>query len=122
MFASVQPATGDLSQAEELPPPPSTQALVQVPESVSLSRAITKVDPANPPTAKEMNVTGIIEVGIIISEIGHVVEATAISGHRALRNAAEEAARKWVFKPAILNGAPVRVKSVLTIVLGPSAK
>jgi hypothetical protein len=34
MFASVQPATGDLSQAEA-PPPPSTQALEQVPEGVS---------------------------------------------------------------------------------------
>jgi hypothetical protein len=122
MFASVQPAAGDLSQAEEPAPLPSTQALEQVPESVSLSRAITKVDPANPPTAKEMNVTGIVEVGIIISEIGHVVEATAISGRLALRNAAEEAARKWVFEPAILNGAPVRVKSVLTFVLGPGAK
>jgi TonB family protein len=122
MFASVQPVTGDLSQAEEPEPPPSTQALEQVPESVLLSRAITKVNPAYPPTAKKMKATGIIEVEIIISEMGLVVEATAISGHLALRNAAEEAARKWVFEPAILNGAPVRVKSVLTFVLGPSAK
>jgi TonB family protein len=123
MFASIQPTTGDLSQAEEPPPPPSTQALVQVPESVSRSLAITKVNPGYPPTAKEkMKATGIIEVEIIISEMGLVVEATAISGHLALRNAAEEAARKWVFEPAILNGAPVRVKSVLTFVLGHSAK
>jgi protein TonB len=69
-----------------------------------------------------MKATGIIEVEIIISETGLVVEATAISGHLALRNAAEEAARKWVFEPAILNGAPVRVKSVLTFVFDPSAK
>jgi TonB family protein len=122
MFASVQPATGDLIQAEE-PPPPSTQALVQVPESVSRSLAITKVNPAYPPTAKKkMKATGKIEVEIIISETGLVDEATAISGRLALRNAAKEAARKWVFEPAILNGAPVRVKSVLTFVLGPSAK
>jgi TonB family protein len=123
MFASVQPATGDLSLAEEPAPPPPTQALEQVPESVSLSRAITRVNPAYPPTAKKMmKATGIIEVEIIISETGLVVEATAISGHLALRNAAEEAARKWVFEPAILNGAPVRVKSVLTFVFDPSAK
>jgi TonB family protein len=123
MFASVQPATGDLSQAEEPAPAPPTQALEQVPESVSLSRAIIKVNPAYPPTAKKMmKATGIIEVEIIISETGLVVEATAISGRLELRNAAEEAARKWVFEPAILNGAPVRVKSVLTFVSGPSAK
>jgi TonB family protein len=124
-FASVPAMAGDLSQAEEPqapPPPPPTQALVQVPESVSLSWAFTKVNPNYPPTAKEMNITGTAEVEIIISEIGLVVEATAISGHFALRNAAEEAARKWVFAPAILNGEPVRVKSVLTFVFGPGAK
>jgi Gram-negative bacterial TonB protein C-terminal len=124
MFASVPPMAGDLSQAEEplAPPPPTTQALVQVPESMSLSRAITKVKPDYPPTAGEMNVTEIVEVEIIISEIGLVVGATAISGRHALRNAAEEAARKWVFAPAILNGEPVRVKSVLTFVFTPIAK
>jgi hypothetical protein len=125
MFASVPPMASDLSQAEDLPPaapPPPTQALVQVPESVSLSWAIIKANPDYPPTAKETNITGTVEVEIIISEIGLVVEATAISGPLALRNAAEEAARKWVFAPWILNGEPVRVKSVLTFVLGPIAK
>jgi hypothetical protein len=125
MFASVPPVAGDLSRAEVLSPadpPPPTQALVQVPESVSLSWAIIKANPDYAATAREMNITETVEVEIIISEIGHVVEATAISGRLALRNAAEQAARKWVFAPAILNGEPVRVKSVLTFVLGPSAK
>jgi TonB family protein len=121
-FASVQPTAGDLSQAEE-PPPPSTQALVQVPESLSRSLAITKVNPAYPPAAKKrMKATGKIEVEIIISETGLVSEATAINGRLALRKAAEEAARKWVFEPSILNGEPVRMKSVLTFVSDPSAK
>jgi hypothetical protein len=124
MFASVPPVAGDLSQAEEpqAPPPPPTQALAQVPESLSLSRVITKVNPNYPPTAKQTNITEIVEVEIIISETGLVVEATAISGRLELRNAAEEAARKWVFAPAILNGEPVRVKSFLTFVLDPNAK
>src|SRR5215813_11692567 len=48
-FASVPPVAGDLSHAEEPPAaPPPTQALVQVPESVSLSWAITKVNPNYP--------------------------------------------------------------------------
>src|SRR5262245_3099963 len=50
-FASVPPMAGDLSQAEDLPPaapPPPTQALVQVPESVSLSWAIIKANPNYP--------------------------------------------------------------------------
>src|SRR5262245_26780640 len=79
--SSVPPVAGDLSQAEDLPPaappPPPTQALVQVPESVSLSWAVIKAKPDYPPTAGELNVTEIVEVEIIISEIGLVVGATA---------------------------------------------
>jgi TonB family protein len=128
MFASVPPVTNDLGQVEETPAPPpppsnsSTQNIEQVPESVSQNRAITKVKPEYPPTAKKMKVTGRVEVEITISEVGIVVDATAISGHLALRSAAVEAARKWLFKPAMINGAPVRVKSVLTFVFAPSAK
>jgi TonB family protein len=131
MFASVPPVTDDLGLVEEehsappAPPPPpstsSTQDFEQVPESDLQSRAITEVKPEYPPTAKKMNATGTVEVEITISEVGLVIEAKAISGHLALRSAAVEAARKWVFNPPMLNGKPIRVKSVLTFVFVPSA-
>jgi TonB family protein len=137
MFASLPPVNDGPSLAEEPPgppPPPSTrsttatpstpsrQDIEQISESESQSRAITKVVPVYPPNAKKMKATGPVEVEITISEAGLVTEAKAISGHLALRSAAVEAARKWVFKPAILNGAPVRVKSVLTFIFAPSAQ
>jgi protein TonB len=112
------PAAADLSQ----PPPPLSMELEKVSESVLQSRAITRVKPPYPPNAKKMKATGTVEVEITISAAGLVVEATAISGHFTLRNAAVEAARKWVFKPAILNGAPASVKGVLTFVFAPGAK
>jgi TonB family protein len=128
MFASVPPVTDDLALAEEPsapPPPPSTSStryFEQVPESELQSRAITMVKPEYPPTAKKMRATGPVKVEITISELGLVIEAKATSGHIALRSAAVETARKWVFKPAMLNGAPIRVKSVLTFVFAPSAQ
>jgi TonB family protein len=135
MFASLPPVNDGPSLAEEPPGPPpppetpsttatpstpSTQDVQQIPESESQSRAITKVKPAYPLTAKKMKVTGPVEVEIMISETGFVIEAKAISGHLALRSAAVEAARKWVFKPPMLNGKPIKVKSVLTFVFIPS--
>jgi TonB family protein len=122
------PVASDTGKAD--PPPPTTptlppsspETLEVVPESVTQSRAITKIKPDYPPTAKKMNATGTVEVEIIISEAGVVVDAKAISGHIALRNAAVEAARKWTFEPATLYGAPVKVKSVLSFVFSPSAK
>ncbi|HEX5084473.1 MAG TPA: energy transducer TonB [Blastocatellia bacterium] len=130
MYASVTPVTddpglGEKPSAPPAPPPPpstsSTQDFEQVPESDLQSRVITEVKPAYPPMARKMKATGTVEVEITISEAGLVIQAEAISGHLALRSAAVEAARNWVFKPAMLNGKPVRVKSVLTFVFVPSA-
>jgi hypothetical protein len=42
-----------------------------------------------------------------------VTEAKAISGHPLLRDAAVEAALKWVFKPTTVNGVPVKTSMVL---------
>jgi TonB family protein len=95
-------------------PPPILQEKVQ--EGVVRGNAIIKVKPLHPESAKKMNAYGPVEVQIIISQEGNVIEATAISGHLALRNAAVEAARKWVFKPTTVNGLPVKVESTLTFV------
>jgi TonB family protein len=103
---------------EELTPPPLPQEL----ESMLQSRAINRVNPVYPPNARKMNATGTVQVEVTISESGVVVDAKAISGHIALRNAAVEAALKWVFKPAIFNDAPVKIKGVLTFTFGPGAK
>jgi len=110
------------------PPPPASptptplpQEPVKVSESDLQSRVITRVKPVYPPSAKKMNATGPVEVEITISEEGLVVEAKAISGHIALRSAAVEAARKWVFKPATFKGANIRTKGVLTFMFAPSS-
>ena len=106
----------------EAPPPPSPQELEKVSEGVLQSRAIKRVNPVYPLNARKLNATGTVQVEVTISEAGLVVEAKAISGHLALRSAAVEAARKWVFKPAIFNDAPVKIKGVLTFIFGPGAK
>jgi len=116
---------GVLSQVETppaAPPPTLPLELENVSESVLQGSAITRVNPVYPPSARKMNATGTVEVEVTISEKGLVVEATAISGHFALRSAAVEAARKWVFKPAIFSGAPVKIKGILTFTFGPGAK
>jgi TonB family protein len=119
----VPPATGDSIQVETPPPPPSLrQSVENVSESVLQDRVITLVKPDYPQSAKVINATGTVEVQVTISQEGIVVEAVAINGHFALRNAAVEAARKWVFKPVIFNGAPARVKSVLTFVFAPGGR
>lgn len=128
LSSNVSPAAAVLGQPSPPAPPIQIQSPLEpeqarqpekISESAMQSRAITRVKPVYPPNAKKMNATGSVEVEITISEQGIVVEATAISGHFTLRSAAVEAARKWVFKPAVFNGAPATVKSVLTFVFAP---
>jgi TonB family protein len=109
------------------PPPsppslPMLQELEKVSEGVLQSRAITRVNPVYPPNARKLNAIGTVEVEVTISEAGLVVDARAINGHLALRSAAVEAARKWVFKPAVFNDTPVKIKGILTFTFGPGAK
>ena len=84
--------------------------------SVTWGGVITKAQPRYPPSARRYNISGPVDVQITISAAGRVTEARAIGGHPLLRVAAEEAARQWVFKPAMLKGVPVETQVVLTFV------
>src|SRR5262245_19235750 len=94
-------------------PPSETR---KVSEGVVRGNAIVKAQPIYPAVAKKMQAAGSVQVQVLISEEGRVIEATAVSGHPLLLSAAADAARKWVFKPTKLNGIPVKVQSVLTFV------
>ncbi|HEY8459998.1 MAG TPA: energy transducer TonB [Blastocatellia bacterium] len=118
--SSTLPGPRDLT---ELPPPPLLSLdLEKVSESVLQGRAIKRVKPVYPPSARKLNAAGTVQVEVTISETGLVIDARAIGGHLALRSAAVEAARKWIFKPAIFNDAPVKIKGVLTFTFGPGAR
>ncbi len=98
------------------PPPPKQEVKPRISKGVSMGDAITRVTPVYPSIAKQMNAAGEVQVEITIDETGRVIEAKAISGPAVLRNAAEEAARKWVFKPTLLDGSPIRQNGTLTFV------
>jgi TonB family protein len=95
---------------DEPPPIPSPTKL----SKVVAGYALTRVAAIYPPIAKQMKASGEVQVAITIDENGRVIEAKATSGHPALRPAAEEAAKKWVFKPASLDGKSMRQRDVLT--------
>jgi TonB family protein len=83
---------------------------------VAWGDVIKKSQPRYPAQAKRVNAAGPVNVQITISETGRVIQAKATSGHPLLREAAVEAARQWLFKPAILDGHPVKTETVLVFV------
>jgi TonB family protein len=105
-LGKVQPPTGST------PANPASKENVQ--KGVVLQgQAITRAQPIYPARARMYNAAGEVRVQVDISETGRVTDAKAISGHPLLRDAAVEAARKWVFKPTTLDGVPVTTRIVL---------
>ena len=75
----------------------------------SLSGRETKrVTPIYPPAAKSRTLTGMVRVFAIVDENGKLW-ITNSEGPTLLRQAAEEAARAWVFPPSTFAGKPVRI-------------
>jgi len=118
----------DSSSAKDVPPPPPaptpTPALKTAPapepQSVRLTSQITqgnairKVQPPYPRMARQMRLSGAVQVQITISETGEVADAFVLSGHPVLREASLQAVRQWLFRPTELNGRPVRAIGVIT--------
>jgi TonB family protein len=76
--------------------------------------AVKKVQPPYPPIARAAGAQGAVQVQVLISETGEVIEATVVSGHPLLRGAALEAARQWQFKPTEVSEKVVKVRGILT--------
>jgi TonB family protein len=104
------PLITSVEATDEPPPIPSPSRV----SKVVASYALTKAAAIYPPIAKQMKASGAVQVAITIDENGRVIDAKAVSGHPALRPAAEEAAKKWVFRPASLDGKPMKQRDVLT--------
>jgi TonB family protein len=78
-----------------------------------LPRAAQQVAPTYPATARNARITGKVTVFLMVDERGAVGAVERTDGPELLRRAAEDAARRWKFRPTIVNGQPVRVSGFL---------
>lgn len=72
-------------------------------------RATRRVVPVYPQIAKNAASQGLVRVFVIVDEQGNVSEIAKTEGPPLLRGAAEDAARRWKFSPAAVDGKPVRI-------------
>jgi TonB family protein len=91
----------------------------QSPETVSTSDNLSeaaptrKVLPTIPTLARSSQTLGSVNVLVVIDEQGNVISAKAIEGPVVLRQAAENAARQWKFRPAMRNGIPIQTTQTI---------
>ncbi|HSE30334.1 MAG TPA: TonB family protein [Pyrinomonadaceae bacterium] len=95
------------------PAPPSDDKDVNTIRTGSLSgRERKRVTPIYPVTAKTAGVAGVVRVFVLVDEEGRVT-VTGSEGPALLKQAAEDAARKWSFGPTMVNNRVVRVSGYI---------
>ena len=111
-----RPATPAVSQQQQQSDAHGNTTVTAAPPATSLmnvgslvERATQKISPTYPATAKSAHVTGVVTVYLEIDESGAVVAVPRTDGPPLLRQAAVDAARRWKFKPTVLDGQPVRI-------------
>lgn len=70
--------------------------------------ATKRVNPVYPPQARTMRMSGVVKVKVTIDENGKVAEIQDSDGPSMLQRPAEDAVKKWQFKPFVRNGQPTR--------------
>lgn len=102
--------------ARPAPPTPApVQRLVIPGGQVNPAVPISRPDPAYPPIARTMRVSGVVELMGVIGTDGRMKELRVVSGHPLLARAALDAVSRWIYKPTLLNGKPVEVEAPITV-------
>lgn len=79
------------------------------------ARLRNKVEPVYPPEALNQNVQGDVIVRVLVGVDGRVAEATVVSGHPLLTDAALDAVKQWTFEPLQDEGATVEVVAQIRV-------
>lgn len=81
-----------------------------------LDLGLVHMPPVYPMTAREQHVSGSVNFDAIIGADGHIASLNQ-TGHAdsTLTAAAETAVRQWIYRPFLVCGIPVPVKTVITV-------
>jgi TonB family protein len=113
--ATPTPESRNTSPVVQSNTPTNTSAVIPAPGEQPvevgslLEKATQRMNPSYPQTAKIARITGMVTVFLEVDENGVVKAVQRTNGPQLLRQAAEDAARRWKFRPTVIGGQPVRV-------------
>jgi TonB family protein len=79
------------------------------------SQLLTKVAPTYPVEAKKARIQGKVVLNAVVGKDGSIENLGVDSGPKELQQSALDAVRQWTYKPFLLNGDPVDVKTTITV-------
>jgi protein TonB len=109
----------DILPATPPPPPPPPKKIatpLEIGGKVQEAKLIRKILPEYPEIAKKARVSGEVMLEIAVDEEGNVTSLKVLHGHPLLVAEAVRVVRQWKYSPTLLNGEPVPILSVVTII------
>ena len=88
---------------------------IQVDGNAQAANLITQVKPNYPPEAKQAGIQGTVQLQAVLGKDGKVQDIKVLSGEPVLAAAALDAVKQWVYRPTLLNGEPVEVKTTIDV-------
>jgi TonB family protein len=86
---------------------------IRVPTDEAMKAATKKTPPDYPPVAKQLKVTGKVQVDVTIDPDGNVEAVKVVSGNAMLTQSVVTAVKKWKFTPFTQEGAPAKAVAAL---------
>jgi protein TonB len=91
----------------------------RISERVSSGLLLEKVEPVYPAAAKQTQAQGTVQLEADISKDGRVSDVKVLSGRPMFAAAAVEAVKQWKYKPYLLNGDAVDIRTFITVQFKP---
>lgn len=92
---------------------PALAESLNIPTASAMTRVAKKVAPLFPPAAKQLNISGMQDVAIVVDESGSVIDAKVLKGNAIFSASSLAAVKQWKFTPLIHEGAPKSFTSVI---------
>lgn len=95
---------------------PTQRKRITVGGAVQQAMLVRKVDPIYPSLAKQIGKSGQVHLHALISTDGRIESLQVIDGDPFFVKSALDAVQQWRYKPTMLNGWPVEVETIITVV------
>jgi TonB family protein len=96
-------------------PGASPNGPVNVSAETMQNQIVSKVMPAYPVDAKKARIQGSVKLDAVIGKTGEVEQLKVITGPKELQQSSLDAVRQWTYKPFLLNGQPIEVRTTINV-------
>ena len=98
------------------PDDPNKKKRISVGGSVQQAMLVRRVEPIYPPLARQIRHSGQVRLHALIAVDGTIASLEVMDGDPLLVRSALDAVGQWRYQPTLLNGSPVEVETVITVV------